>query len=511
VGDQVSVRAYRSGAALIATRVHVYASSRQSHTLVGVVTGVSGARLTIQVRGRRYTVVLSRGTALTIAGRPGSPSGVRVGDHIRAVGHLTGSTLAATRVSVTRPAAKTVVVHGTVSAIGSGDFWLTDSRGAHYHVRPGPGVQPTLHGSRAPADALFVGVRVTAHGPVVNGVLLASSIAISVTVQTVAGRVAAVRGTRVSLARSPATTIGIDVPPGMRISDGARRDPLSALHQGTYLHVRGYAETGGRIRASSISILHPALDITGTILAVTPDLVMQTAAGERYTLVLSASTPVAVQHSQIDVSKADIAVGDHVHIQGTARSDGAVAVQQISVRLASVTLRGAIASLSNEALSLTVSGATEQVRLQSKTTVTQGSHSLAFGDLVAGDDLTVYGYRSGQGWVIARKLEVHRKLVGLDGFVSAIEPQGFALTLTGGSVVHVRTDATTQESGGVVVVGLNVHVTGYRRGDGVVLATRVKVGKPHQQLADFLTDPSVVEQGAHGLEALHQAPSIVLG
>jgi hypothetical protein len=59
--------------------------------------------------------------------------------------------------------------------------------------------------------------------------------------------------------------------------------------------------------------------------------------------------------------------------------------------------------------------------------------------------------------------------------VQATGVDGLTLTTSAGTV-HVLVRADTQVTGSVSI-GLTIHVTGYRRGDGVILATRVRPGK----------------------------------
>jgi hypothetical protein len=271
----------------------------------------------------------------------------------------------------------------------------------------------------------------------------------------------------------------VDVPPDVPVSDGGKHLSLSSLHLGAYLEIRGYAEPAGRVRASSIRVLHPALDITGILSQVIPALIVQTATGDVYRLSLTAQTRIAVERSAVEVAAADLPVGGHVHVTGTMASNGALRAEQLTVRLASVTLEGSVQSVQPSSFAVQTPGGVESVQVQSVTSVLQGSKSIDLASLVPGDDVTVLGYRSGRGSVIARKVSVHRKLVGLDGFVSGMGEGTFSLTLSSGSVVQVQLGPATEITGGAVAAGMDVHVTGYRRGDGVVLATRVRVGKRH--------------------------------
>jgi hypothetical protein len=111
------------------------------------------------------------------------------------------------------------------------------------------------------------------------------------------------------------------------------------------------------------------------------------------------------------------------------------------------------------------------LHLDPAATLLQGSRSLLPADVVVGDDATAEGYTVRDG-ILVRKLMVHRPLVGLDGTVAALGAGGLTLLTPAGSVrVAIGTD--TQVTG-APAVGMAIHVTGYRRGDGVILATRVR-------------------------------------
>ena len=119
------------------------------------------------------------------------------------------------------------------------------------------------------------------------------------------------------------------------------------------------------------------------------------------------------------------------------------------------------------------------MHLNSATTISQGSHQLRAGDIVVGDDVTVYGYALNGGVVVARKVSVHRRLLGLDGIVTSITDASFDLAASDGSHTVVVSSATQVfgVAGTTLASGMKVHVTGYLRGDAVVLATRVRILK----------------------------------
>jgi hypothetical protein len=130
--------------------------------------------------------------------------------------------------------------------------------------------------------------------------------------------------------------------------------------------------------------------------------------------------------------------------------------------------------VSDNAIAVSSAAGEQTVRLDANAGIRQGARPLQLADLVIGDDVTVTGY-AGKDVILARTLQVHRPLVGLDGVVQASGSGGITLNTTSG-IVHVAVGPETQVTGNVVL-GSKVHVTGYRRGDGVVLATRIRAGK----------------------------------
>jgi hypothetical protein len=104
---------------------------------------------------------------------------------------------------------------------------------------------------------------------------------------------------------------------------------------------------------------------------------------------------------------------------------------------------------------------------------------LTAGDIVVGDDVTAYGYTLKGNVILARKVSVHRRLLGLDGIVASVNDASFDLTASDGShTVFVNgTTLIFGVAGTTLAPGMKVHVTGYLRGDAVVLATRVRILK----------------------------------
>jgi hypothetical protein len=97
-------------------------------------------------------------------------------------------------------------------------------------------------------------------------------------------------------------------------------------------------------------------------------------------------------------------------------------------------------------------------------------------DIVVGDDVTIYGYGVRPDTILARKVLVHRRLVAMDGIIVSVATGELTVTGATGNTRVLMSDLTAL-SGDVPATGLAVHVTGYLRGDGVILATAVRVGK----------------------------------
>jgi hypothetical protein len=305
---------------------------------------------------------------------------------------------------------------------------------------------------------------------------MATSVTVSVVDRSVKGRVLAINGSTLTLRLASGGTSRIELPAGLAVIDGTARGGRSLVRVGAFVQIDGYLELSGTVRAASARILHPRVELVGTVIATAGGVTMRTSQGETYLLRFSSSSRISGGAVDLELRQNDIPVGARVHVEGQARSDGAVAVTGLAVRLAAVTVRGQIDGAQGNGLAVRVGQAVVQVRAGASTPVLQGSHTLALSDLVAGDDVTVYGYNGGKAIVIARKILVHRRLMGLDGTVAALSPDGFVLTASDGDHRVLVSAATIVSGAGVSPgVGDTVHVTGYQRGDGVILATRVRV------------------------------------
>jgi hypothetical protein len=223
---------------------------------------------------------------------------------------------------------------------------------------------------------------------------------------------------------------------------------------------------------------HPALDLPATVVSTDGGVTIRTSSGDQFRLRISRSTELSSLYGSIAITVSDIPPGVKVHVQGVVGSDGTLAVRSLVVHLHSVTVRGVLTQLGSPLLTLQTSTGTSRIRAGPGIQVEQGSRVIELSDLVVGDDITVYGYTGAQS-VLARKILVHRRLVGLDGTVAETSSDGFSLTTSAGPV-RVLVSATTVVSGSsvTIAIGLKAHVTGYRRGDGVVLATRVRLTAP---------------------------------
>lgn len=470
-GDQVSVRAYRSGSGWIGQRVHVYVAGRRPHTISGTVTYVGNGFVMVRAAGRIYTVRPAQRARVSLAGRGVGLGTLRLGDRVRAVGRLTGRTLAASSIAARRLPVKLRTLHGSVVTIAGSTIVIVDSLGTRHRLTLAPGARVQMNGRPASLGGFFPGLRITAKGRLTGSNMVASRIVASATTRAVKGVIVVAGRQSITVRSSGGRQVVVNIPPTARIRDGGRRLSASSLQAGGRVQILGFATPTG-VRAQSVTVLHPAVDLRGTLATGRSAPAIHTTAGATIRLHFTPASSVSTGTAAVTLVPSQIPSGARIHVRGTVQSDGSVLVSAISVRLAAVTLRGQIASMAGVTWSVRAAGSVEVVRLTARTAVVQGTHPLGVGELVIGDDVTVYGYRLGSA-VIARKVAVHRRLVGLDGTVSSPTSAGFMLATTSGSV-RVIVPASTLISG-TVAEGATVHVTGYRRGDGAVLATRVRV------------------------------------
>ena len=263
------------------------------------------------------------------------------------------------------------------------------------------------------------------------------------------------------------------------MTDGGKRLAASSLHVGAYVSVRVYEATSHVLRAVAVTVQHPSLDVPATVVSISGRISVMTAAGDRYLLHFTHGIPIVTARTALPLTRHQIPGGVRVHVTGVVRSDGGVQVRSLVVTLASVSLRGAVRSLGQKTLSISVqTGGATSATVVSQTRVTQGASQLQLGDIVPGDDVTVDGYTI-RGGMLARTIAVHRRLLGVSGTIESLTTGGFTLEAVDGAhdvLVFSTTTFTGFTSSADIVAGAVVHVTGYLRGDGVILATRVRRG-----------------------------------
>lgn len=480
VGDDVSVRAYRSGSALIAERVHVFASSRRVKGFTGTITAISSSGLTFTSRGvTRYRARVGPNIPIALGGKSVRLTSLRPGDKVRLLGRETApGVIVASRIEATRSRPRLVTIRGIVVQFSGSSLIIVDATGGRHRVRLASGVRIRLRGKTAPALALFPGVRATGRGRLSGGTLIASSLTLTVTSRSIRGRVSRVSASALVIRVGSSRSIRADFAPGTSAVDGRRRIAPASIHVGAYVRIGGYQESAAALEAVRVSVEHPAIDTAATVVAVGTAIVIQTSAGERYQLRLSAATAIVSSPGHLALRIRDIPKGDHVHVQGTVASDGTLVASSVTVRLASLTIRGTVTILDTRHVTIQTPAGPFEVQTAAGTPVSQGSHELLLSDVVIGDDVTVYGYSVGPASVLARKITVHRRITGLDGAVSALTANGFVLHTPGGDRGVILSPSTIVS--GIVLpltIGVSVHVTGYLRGDGVILATRLRAGK----------------------------------
>ncbi|MGH2441642.1 MAG: DUF5666 domain-containing protein [Chloroflexota bacterium] len=475
-GDDVSVRVTSAGHAV---KVHVYASSRRAVSVTGTVLRISRNGITISGRGKQWLIQPAKHASVTVSGKRVSITGLHSGDRVHAVGTAQpGGTLLATLIDARRTPPKPVTVRGTLSSSGRGSLVVVDSTGQRHAIRLPPGVSIRVHGQVAPSSALFPGVRIHVKAYQSGTGLTATAVTLSVTSRNVRGRISAVvRGGFVVADRGRA--LRVDLPRGAAISDGRRKLSPRALRVSVYVRVAGYLEPNGSVRAVSVGMQHPIIDVSATLLAGRNALVVQTTGGARYVLRFTSASAIESSRGAVSLKLKDVPAGIRVHVRGPIDSSGNLVVSLLTVRLASVTIKGELVIGTQHAFSLRVAGSTmQQLRLESGLGITQGSHSLTLTDLVNGDQVTVYGYALAAPIILVRKLEVHRRLTSLDGTISSVKSSGFTLHSVDGDHAILTSVTTLYTGAPSAALGQAAHVTGYLRGDGVVLATRVRITVP---------------------------------
>jgi hypothetical protein len=479
-GDQISVRAVDNGPRLVASRIHVLLSSRRARSVAGVVVVITKGAVTVRASGgRRYALEVGRGTGITLNGKRAVFSAIRRGDRVRTSARPgPGGTLVADRLTISRKPPKLVTVSGTLVWIHGTSLVIDEGHGVRRRVQLNAGVRAELHGRAAPSAALFVGVRVKARGQLRGTTLQAISLEVTVREGSVRGRITRVSAAALDVLTSTARAETVELAPGLLADDGRRHLAAGTLHPGAYVRARGYRRSASSLLAVSVAVEHPAIDSAGIVVTVQPVFVIRASRGQRFAVRLSAGTAVSVSRVGLPIDAHDIPVGAHVHVRGRVDTNGVLAVETMLVRLTSVSLRGKVLVDAGGAWSIQTAGRTYGIRLISTSEITQGTHLLIRSQVVSGDDITVDGYALAGQIVLGRKILVHRARVGIEGVVATVEPDGFVLQAVDGGHRVIAGPATVYTGTQVSLsAGLRVHVSGYLRGDGVILASSVRVEK----------------------------------
>jgi hypothetical protein len=465
--DYVSVRGTRSGARFVATRIHVYLEYRKIRSLSGTVVGPSKGHLVLLVRGKRIAVSVSG---------PSSLKSFHPGDRVTGTGRLEGpGNMHVISLRVVPP--KLTTVHGVVLTVASGRIQIL-VRGKRLTLSLGR-VRPSLGGSAAPSAAIFPGVRVTALGTASGSSFRATSVAVLVLVRTVSGRITSLKHSVVQVKSSRVKNVSALLSSSTSVTDVGRRLPSSSLAVGTFVQLKLFEASPQLIHVASLLVLHPLLTFTALVLRLSPHLAVREANGEVFALNVGGTTAITSSVGAIPVQFLEIPVGLSVRVSGRADSYGAVVVRTLAVRLHARTVRGKLLQTGPQGVQVQVGSQLFDARVWSGTAFSQGSKAFDPASLVTDDDVTVYGYDTLPGKMIARKVLVHRRLVGISGQISSVTDHGFVLNAADGQhpVVLSQSTVWTRVSPAGLAAGLTVHVTGYLRGDGSVMATRVRLGK----------------------------------
>jgi hypothetical protein len=480
VGDYVSVRGTRRGASLVATRVHVYAAYRETLSLRGAVTAVGRNTVSVKSRGKIVVVQLPASARVTRGSSHIAANQLHRGDNVTVAARLTApGTYVATAIVVAVPPPVTQSISGTVTQLARTTLQVAPSKGPRVTIFIG-GVRPRLaSGAAAPPGALFPGVHVRVHATQSGRTWRATSVDVTLTVRDISGRLMSVGPTWLGIRPGATTVDHLTVAPGLRVTDGGRHLAASSLHVGAFVSVHVYEANSRMLRAVDVTVLHPTLDMPAHVVSARGRMTVMTTAGERYQLHFTHGTPIVTARTALPLTRHQIPNSASVHVVGIVRSDGGVQVHSLVVTLSSVSVRATVQSVGQKSMTISPqAGDATRARLTSQTRVTQGASPLLVSDIVPGDDVTIDGYTI-RGGLLARAIAVHRRLLGLTGTIAALTSGGFTLDTADGRhgvLVFTTTIFTGFTGPGDVVAGITVHVTGYLRGDGVVLATRVRKG-----------------------------------
>ncbi len=475
-GDDASVEAYRHGTRWDAAKVHIYSESRRVRSVRGTVTSVSSTSISVLAGGKTYAIRLQHGTKTTSSGREVPASTVRPGDRVRASGTVVASVMDATSIDVKHAVVKVYVLRGTVVATGSTWLVLQLSSGEKRTIHTGAGTTVTLNHHSARMGELFTGIHAVIRGTSFGSDVLASSVQITVRRATESGRVTSFHAGLVTVRRSSGATARALIPAGVPVTDRGRRVPVQVIQPGVYVRVVGYAQPSKIVRATGAAVQHPALDVNGVLVWHSSTPAIRSGDGQTFDARFTPTSTVTAPHLNAALVPRDIPSGARVHVLGTADSSGEIVVDSVNVHLAHASIRARASSIGETGLTLQSTTAVS-VRFVRSTVFTQGTHALTAADIVRNDDVTVTGYTVSGNVILAEKVAVHRKLTGFDATVTTVA--GGEITVTAATLARTVLLSGTTEiigvAGTVLVPGMKVHVTGYLRGDGVVLATRVRI------------------------------------
>jgi Domain of unknown function (DUF5666) len=474
--DYISVRGARSGSQFVATRIHIYLEYRRALAVSGTVVAVSPGRLVLLVRGKRTVVAAPAAVHVKAGSGSVALTSLHAGDRVTGTARLEGpGNLHLLNMRLIPP--KVTTIRGVVQNASVGRLDVLE-KGKLWRLLLGR-VRPSIQGSPAPTSAIFPGVRLTARGTASGSSLRAASVMLQIVVRTVSGRVTSLRHSIIQVQASRGRTVAATLTGSTSLTDAGKRIPSSSLTAGTFVQLKAFEATPKLIHAVSIQVQHPLLSFTATVLRVVPQMSVRETNGEIFALNIGGSTPIVTSVGALPVHFLEIPIGVSVRVSGRADSYGAVDVRTLAAHLHTRTIRGKLLQIGPQSLQVQLGTQVMDTRVSPGASFLQGSHAIDAAGLVTGDDITVYGYDTLPGKMIARKVVVHRRIAALSGQISSLTDLGFVLSAADGQHEVILSDATvwTRISRAALAVGLTVHVTGYLRGDGSVIATRVRLGK----------------------------------
>jgi uncharacterized protein DUF5666 len=195
--------------------------------------------------------------------------------------------------------------------------------------------------------------------------------------------------------------------------------------------------------------------------------------------------------TRIEQNDGHVAVGATVKVEGTTRSDNSFDAAEIEVRQgasgddgngdddnAQPTFKGTIEILS------TAAGFIGDWRVGGRTIHVSPTTRIEtdFGPIAVGAFVEIYGSIRADGSMDATKIETKSNVAGgdgrdeLKGVIEALPSSGLVGDWrVGGRTVHVSADTIINREHGTAEVGASVEVSGARRPDGSIDATRIEV------------------------------------